>query len=630
CTCPSTRTAWRRVCRRWACAAGRVSVIQCFEEFMRVHPLYVSSSQNIDAEEGESLVGAVDAGDLKQLKALLQLPHMKDIAQTETGLAAFMRAACLNRVEMMDLIFPEIELRINERNKEGETAAMQAAINNSHEALAWLMEQGADVNIMDDSGSTPFMEYVKSLGCWEEPSEKMLKLFLDAHIDLVAADADGRTPLMLLAQKPGPAKYLLLERTLAMMKVTPRNSSDSDGAVEAKNSLNAVDKNGCTALHLATKCRDYDFGSKLVRAGVLISTVANDGRSALDAAKDAASNEDDRAFVSYLKKAEVLQKNQAMIHAAEQRKKVLEQQRFAEMTDESSADRDDDSWGRMKLNPLVVQQLFWPERFETDLTEVGDARTPLLGAVFARDRERISYILKNEVSNIDVRGPNGWTPLMQAAAGEADFFRFFLDELDGYNVKFDLNLVNNINQTALVVAANHGRAENMKILLQRNSGVGPDVNIVDNDAGNALMYYFLYCREELDVDLVALFLDKGLNVAWRTNAQQTATMMLSAAKGNAAKELFLKAPGVKETIDFLDVNNASALMHAAARRDYDYFKMLVDAGADVNLESKGNSARSFAKKTGDARFLELIDSVAGRDAGETQAGQPVARRTDSD
>lgn len=597
---------------------------------MRVHPLYVSSSQNIDAEEGELLVGAVDAGDLDKLKALLQLPHMKEIAQTETGLAAFMQAACLNRVEMMDLIFPEIELRINERNKEGETAVMQAAINNSHEALAWLMEQGADVNIMDDSGSTPFMEYVKSLGGWEEPSEKMLKLFLDAHIDLVAADADGRTPLMLLAQKPGAAKYLFLERTLAMMKVTPRNASDSDGAVEAKNSLNAVDKNGCTALHLATKCRDYDFGSKLVRAGVLISTVANDGRSALDAAKDAASNEDDRAFVSYLKKAEVLQKNQAMIHAAEQRKKVLEQQRFAEMTDEFSADRDDDSWGRMKLNPLVVQQLFWPERFETDLTEVGDARTPLLGAVFARDRERISYILKNEVSNIDVRGPNGWTPLMQAAAGEADFFRFFLDELDGYNVKFDLNLVNNINQTALVVAANHGRAENMKILLQRNSGVGPDVNIVDNDAGNALMYYFLYCREELDVDLVALFLDKGLNVAWRTNAQQTATMMLSAAKGNAAKELFLKAPGVKETIDLLDANNASALMHAAARRDYDYFKMLVDAGANVNLESKGNSARSFAKKTGDARFLELIDSVAGRDAGETQAGQPVARRTDSD
>lgn len=582
---------------------------------MRVHPLYVSSSQNIDAEEGELLVGAVDAGDLDKLKALLQLPHMKEIAQTETGLAAFMRAACLNRVEMMDLIFPEIELRINERNKEGETAVMQAAINNSHEALAWLMEQGADVNIMDDSGSTPFMEYVKSLGGWEEPSEKMLKLFLDAHIDLVAADADGRTPLMLLAQKPGAAKYLFLERTLAMMKVTPRNASDSDGAVEAKNSLNAVDKNGCTALHLATKCRDYDFGSKLVRAGVLISTVANDGRSALDAAKDAASNEDDRAFVSYLKKAEVLQKNQAMIHAAEQRKKVLEQQRFAEMTDEFSADREDDSWGRMKLNPLVVQQLFWPERFETDLTEVGDARTPLLGAVFARDRERISYILKNEVSNIDVRGPNGWTPLMQAAAGEADFFRFFLDELDGYNVKFDLNLVNNINQTALVVAANHGRAENMKILLQRNSGVGPDVNIVDNDAGNALMYYFLYCREELDADLVALFLDKGLNVAWRTNAQQTATMMLSAAKGNAAKELFLKAPGVKETIDLLDANNASALMHAAARRDYDYFKMLVDAGADVNLESKGNSARSFAKKTGDARFLELIDSVAGGDAG---------------
>lgn len=597
---------------------------------MRVNPLYVSSSQNPDAAEGGFLVGAVDMGDLEKLKLLLQLSHVKSSVGSEMGWAAFVRATCLNRVDMMELLFPKNELKINDRNKAGETAVMQAARHNSPEALVWLMEMGADVNIMDNSGSTPFLEYVKSLEPSEEPSEKILDLFLEVHLDLVAADAGGRTPLMLLAQRPGTAKYLLLERTLAMMTVTPKNSIDSESVVEARSSLNAIDENGCTALHIAIECRDHKFAKMLVQAGVLISTVANDGRSALDAARDAASDESDRAFVKYLQAAETLQKNQALIQAGEQRKKVLEQHRLASTADDSAADSDDDSWGGMALNSMVSQKVFWKLRFETDFSEMSHIKTPLLGAVLARDREYVRYILKNESPNIDVRGPGGWTPLMHAAAGEADFLRFLLAELDKYGVKVDLNVVNDFNQSALVVAASNGSAENMKILLGRDAGTRPDVNIIDKNGANALMVYLVSCREELDAELVGLLLDEGLNVAWQSIMRQTATMMFSGTKGSAAKERFLQAPGVRATLDMLDENNLAAVMYAVLIKDFDYLKLLVDAGADVHLQSEGNSARKLAQESGLARFLELIDSVPARAAGDAQAGRPVARMTDSD
>lgn len=594
---------------------------------MRVNPLYVSSSNNTDAAEGEVLLGAVNMGDLERLKMLLQRPN---VMGSDMVWVAFTRAACLNRVDMMELLFPKNELKINERNKEGETAVMQAARTNSLEALVWLMKMGADVNIMDDSGSTPFMEYVQSLEPLEEPGEKILDLFLDLHLDLVAADVDGCTPLMLLAQRPGEAKYVLLERTAAMMTVTPKNSIDSESVVEARNSLNAVDKNGCTALHFAIECRDYDFAESLVDAGVLISTVANDGRSALDAAKAAAKDATDRAFVKYLQGAETLQRNQALIQAGEQRKKVLEQHRLASMADDSAAERDEDSWGGMALNSMVSQKLFWKPRFETDFSERSHINTPLLGAVLARDREYVRYILKNESPNINVRGPGGWTPLMHAAAGEADFLRFLLAELGKYGAEVDLNVVNDFNQSALVVAASKGSAENMKILLRQDSGMRPDVNIVDNNGANALMIYLVSCREELDAELVGLLLDEGLSVACQSILLQTATMMFSGTKGIAAKERFLQAPAVVGTLDMLDDKNLAAVMYAVLTKDYDYLKLLVDAGADVHLQSEGNSARKLAQESGLARFLEFIDSVPARTEGDAQAGRPVARMTDSD
>ncbi len=74
---------------------------------MRVNPLYVSSSQNPDAAEGGFLVGAVDMGDLEKLKLLLQLSHVKSSVGSEMGWAAFVRATCLNRVDMMELLFPK-------------------------------------------------------------------------------------------------------------------------------------------------------------------------------------------------------------------------------------------------------------------------------------------------------------------------------------------------------------------------------------------------------------------------------------------------------------------------------------------------------------------------------------------
>lgn len=579
---------------------------------MKVDLPHIPSPQIPVAAEENALIDAVNSGDLQKLKELLRFDNSKIAAKAEGGTTVLMHAASLNRVEMMELIFLECGVDLNERNDAGETALMQAVMNESHDATNWLVKHGAEVNIMDNSGCTALLKYIHSLAPSAAPRKEVVNLFVNAYLDFDAPDADGRTALMLLASRPGSAKYKFLT------------------AMAGRPGINAIDKNGCTALHIAAECRDYKFGAKLVQSGVWIHTVANDGRSALDAAKDAASNEADRAFVNYLQAAENLQKNQALILAGEQRRKVLEQHRLTSMADDSDADRDNDSWGGMVLNSVVHQQLFWPARFETDFSEMSYIRTPLLSAVVARDRERISHILKNESPNIDVRGPSGWTPLMHAATGEGDFLRFLLDELDKYKVKFDLNLVNDFNESALIVAASKGNAENMKILLQRDSGMRPDVNIADRYGGNALMIYIVHCREQLDADLVGLLLGEKLNVAWQCKTLQTVAMILVGATGSAAKERFLKAPGVVDTLDMLDERKASALMYAVMAGDYDYFKLLIAAGASIDLQSEGYSARTLAKESGQTRFLEFIDRIAGRAEGETPAGRPVARMADGD
>lgn len=571
----------------------------------------VAAPSAMPAEEG-FLVGVVNQGDLEKLKSLLQLPHIKADVKNGMGVAAFMRAACLDRVDMMELLSPKHGLMLNERNSAGDTALMQAAKNNSHAAMEWLIKDGADVNIMDDAGSTAFFEYIHSLAPAVEPSTEMVELFFNAYLDLEAVDAHGRNALMLLAARPGQAKYCLLQSMIGL------------------NDLNAIDNDGHTALHAATAGRFRHFGVELARLGVKVCTVANDGRSALDLAKDMAETEDDHLFVKYLRYYENLQHNQKLIQARSERQKVLMSLREASLDedlDDLDDDLDDGFQGGMAFDFVARQKIFFPALHETDFSAMNFINTPLLNAVKFGSAEHISDVLKSANVNINVQDPNGWSPLMYAATrNEKDFLNLFLDKLDEKGIVFDPNVVNDLHESALILMARQGLAGNMKLLLQRGAGSGLDVNIVDRNGHNALMAYIVDSRQPLDAELMGLLLSHKLDVACRTVKSQTTAILLVGAKDSAdAQKIFLQAPGVVSTLDMVDARNSTALMYAVMVGDYEYFKLLIDAGANVNLEVDGYSARRLAQESGQHEFLALIDRIAAGGRQVTQAAGHPAR-----
>lgn len=382
---------------------------------MRVASLSAAPLHNPAVAEEAFLVAAVNLGDLERLKFLLGMPIHQKAAKGEMGVAAFMRAACLNRVDMMELLAPEHGLKLNERNALGETALMQASRNKSLDAMAWLINAGADVNIMDHSGSTPLLEYVKSLAPSVKPSLEMLELFVNAYLDFNAADADGRTALMLLAKIPGPAKHFFLF------------------AMQGRAGINAIDKNGCTALHFAAEHRHYEFGAKLVEAGAVVRTMANDGRMARDVAMDAARNAEDYGFAKFLD------------DAGDQHSMNVRLAARAGLADMISIwngsyghgkldEGESDLTGRLRFAEKGQSKLFRAARHETDFSELGhlsSGNTAMLAAAKSGDRDYVRFVLKNDAVNIDVRDSTGWSPLMCAAAAkDPDFLKFFIEELD--------------------------------------------------------------------------------------------------------------------------------------------------------------------------------------------------------
>ncbi len=235
-----------------------------------------------------------------------------------------------------------------------------------------------------------------------------------------------------------------------------------------------------------------------------------------------------------------------------------------------------------------------------------DGCTALMCAVKAGEWDAVDILLADGRVDVNIKDCAGWTALMYAAVSEEDFFENFLDGLDERGVDFDLNLTNDENQSALILAARKSGGGDVRLLLGR----GADVNIVDKSGSNALMHYIKSNGDDVDAGVVQWFVENNVDVSCQDIHGHTALMLLSGQFGRDAKKVFLENEMVLHNIDAVDGRGSTALMHAVVDMDYDYFELLVDAGADVNVQVNGAwSARSLAQVNQYHEFVKLIDSV---------------------
>jgi ankyrin repeat protein len=170
---------------------------------------------------------------------------------------------------------------------------------------------------------------------------------------------------------------------------------------------------------------------------------------------------------------------------------------------------------------------------------------------------------------------------------------------------FDVNTPNSAGYTGLMAAAQRGRADIVKLLLDRKA----DPNAAGRDGGTALML----AAENNQPEIVKLLLARGADPNRQDNNGWTA--LLKAAYQGNAKCIEILASRTKMELDH-------ALLVATLMERKDAVKVLLDNGAEVDFRaSDGRTPLILAAGKGNKEIVELL-LKAGADASLTdQSGQ---------
>ncbi|XP_075700196.1 ankyrin repeat domain-containing protein 35 [Rhinoderma darwinii] len=217
---------------------------------------------------------AVEKGDTKKVSSLLSKKQIRATKTGPIGQSAFHVAASRGLVDCVSVILSH-KVEINAKTDDGCTALHLAASNCHPECVKLLLQRGAHEDSIDFHSRTP-LHCAAASGCVSS-----VLLLCDAEDTVLdAADDDGRTPLMVAAQRNHPTVCSLLLDRGAQVDLYDRDKKTAlvlaceKGNIQAAETLitkgadpSVRDTKGCDALHYTSLCRD-DSLRKLVQAAL--------------------------------------------------------------------------------------------------------------------------------------------------------------------------------------------------------------------------------------------------------------------------------------------------------------------------------------------------------------------------
>ena len=402
--------------------------------------------------KGDSIWSAAAEGNLNSVKKYLAKGLDINAKGGSLKSSALLSATLYDQVKMAEFLIRN-GANVNAKGDDGGTALHAAAFLGQYEIAKLLIQNGADVDARNNEGETVING---TMANWE--TTKFIAGILQLKLDRESVET-GRSQIVELLRKNGAT---------AEFSDPPDNNfwtMAGAGNIQAVKQhlakgldINAKNKDGVTALQIATLLGQYEIAELLVQKGADVNTKANDGTTALHSA----------AFLGHYKEAKLL----------------LENRIDANIRNNDGATAIDILNLDWRTTQFVAQML----SLQVDKEKVEDGRN------------RIKKLLGQQVAPLDNQ------------SNQSDFVGQSLHEavlvgnLEGVKrhivVKSDLNQkdpnLQGQGASALHIASIFGQLEIVELLIQ----AGVDLNQADREGSTPVHAAAFFCHEKILLSLL--------------------------------------------------------------------------------------------------------------------------------
>ena len=414
-------------------------------------PVIIPSFDNLKPK-GDSIWSAAAEGNLNSVKKYLAKGLDINAKGGSLKSSALLSATLYDQVKMAEFLIRN-GADVNAKGDDGGTALHAAAFLGQYEIAKLLIQNGADVDARNNEGETVING---TMADWE--TTKFIAGMLQLKLDRESVET-GRSQIVELLRKNGAtAEFSDPPDNNFWTMVGVGNLQAVKQHLAKGLDINAKNKDGVTALQIATLLGQYEIAELLVQKGADVNTKANDGTTALHSA----------AFLGRYKEAKLL----------------LENRIDANIRDNDGATAIDILNLDWRTTQFVAQML----SLQVDKEKVEDGRN------------RIKKLLGQQVASIDNQ------------SNQSDFVGQSLHEavlvgnLEGVKrhivVKSDLNQkdpnLQGQGASALHIASIFGQLEIVELLIQ----AGVDLNQADREGSTPVHAAAFFCHEKILLSLL--------------------------------------------------------------------------------------------------------------------------------
>ena len=603
----------------------------------------------------QKLIEAVKSNDVSTIQTLLNAGVNVNFTD-KSGWTPLDWSAKKSHIDSMKLLIAA-GADVNKKTNLGSTPLHQAAANNFIEGAELLLANGADINAANKYGQTPVDvaragkcknklkivhqkqtaqkalaergigvdEYDEALVKAAQTGDSdVLRLLIDAEVNVNKADSDGDTPLGWAAMKG----HLECVKLLLATEVINIDSLNKQGLsalyfsilnghrecaialVEAHAAVNTPDSDGKTPLFIACEQDDLEIVQLLLEAGALVQPQTDNGLNSLEAAQsDACINLLNKAVPKQESQQRLAKQNitpasygTSLISAVKNNDVQLLTDLIIVGADVNSTDKD----GKSAFYCAIVnfqQDTQCIELLHINGADINKAdnegKTPLHWAAENAKLSQVKLLLAYN-ANANARDNNGKKPYDVESIQCKMAIKTHTQKAACKSLK-EQGIEEHQYATALQTAVYNNNAALVQLLIDAGANVNHVTREVRTYGGTLCQTPLYIAAMQGHSEIVKLLLStEGIDVNWVSPVSGETALHWAAAGSNKECEeclkLLLTVKGIN--VDAFDKKDRTPLYRAAEEGYNERVKLLLKAHANVNKSGQKSFSPVYAAING--------------------------------